>query len=191
MDRVKFLVDALEITQVQATIFNKLLLDIPNDKLMDFIVFRMSYIEPMQSKELITKNALFDFRKKQYLESVANGEFFFLNTDEVKEFCKTYFKGQDLCYGPADYFDYVIISMDKDGNLINKFVINDGFYLKLTSQEEAKVYLWLFENQKRIGDIKVVPYFENKSKILIENKKEDITINDNVLKLLGSKKWEH
>lgn len=186
MDRVKFLVDALEITQVQATIFNKLLLDIPNDKLMDFIVFRMSYIEPMQSKELITKNALFDFRKKQYLESVANGEFFFLNTDEVKEFCKTYFKGQDLCYGPGNYYDYVIIAMDKDGVLINKFCMNDGYYLKLNSKEESEVYSWLFENQKRIGVVKIVPYFESKTK-QIENKQDD-KIDNKILQLLGSKK---
>lgn len=187
MDRVKFLIEALEINKTQAMIIDAMIKDIPDDKLMDFIVYRINFIEPMQSKELITKNALFSFRKKQYLQMIKQNDSFFKSVDDLKHFCKAYFKGQDLCYGASDFFDYVIIAMDKDCNLINKFVVNDGFYLKLTSQEEAKVYLWLFENQKRIGDIKIVPYFESKTKALVESKREEI-IDNRVLNLLRNTK---
>ncbi len=161
--------EALEINKTQATITSKLIEDIPNNKLTGFIVYRMNFIEPMKSKDLITKEAVFSFRKIMYLNKIKKGTFEFKNVEEVKTFCQTYFKNKDLCYGAEGYYDYVIIGMDKDGNLINKYATNDfGNFLKLESDKEERVYNWLFENPERIGDIKAVPYYETPNKVLIE-----------------------
>lgn len=181
--------DGLEINRVQAMIINEMLRDVSNDSLFNFLAFRTNYIEPMHSKELITKNALFDFRKIQMLQSIENGVGGFAALEDVKQFCKTYFKGQDLCYGAANYYDYVIIAMDKDGNLINKFDMRDGFYQKLNSFEEQEVYSWLFENQKRIGTVKTIPYKETKR--AVGTKKEDNIIGDKVLNLIKGSSYEN
>ncbi len=186
MDRIRFLMDALEINQVQAMITSKLIEDIPDSKLTDFIVYRMNFVEPMKSKELITKEAVFSFRKIMYLNKIKKETFEFKNIEEVKTFCQTYFKNQDLCYGADGYYDYVIIGMDKDGNLINKYAVNNyGNFLKLESDKEQRVYKWLFENPKRIGDIKIVPYYETPTSLQIEQKEDLNKIDTRVSKKLS------
>ncbi len=58
MNRIEFLMQGMEINEVQASLVSELISDIPNNQLKNFLIFRMSYIEPMMSKELITKTAL-------------------------------------------------------------------------------------------------------------------------------------
>lgn len=182
MNRINFLQQALEINQTQATIINKMIQDVPNDKLLDFIVFRTNYIEPMQSKELITKNALFDFRKNQHMENIRIGRMKLESLNQLKDFCQTYFKNKNLCYGPASFYDYVIISIDKDGNLFNNFNLK-----RLDSADESKVYNWLFENQNRIGVIEQIEYYDEPMKL--ESKRfEDEIKSDEVKQLMNKTK---
>lgn len=180
MDRVNFLKEALEVNSVQATVINKMIQDVPDDKLLDFIVFRTNYIEPMQSKELITKNALFDFRKNQHMENIRIDRMKLKSMEELKNFCQTYFKNKQLCYGASSFYDYVIISIDRDGNLFNNYSLK-----RLDSVDENKVYKWLFENQNRIGVIKQVEYYETQMKL--ESKKFDDEIKNDDIKQLMSK----
>jgi hypothetical protein len=155
MDRIEFLKQGLEVNELQATLISELISDIPDNQLKNFLIFRMQYIEPMMSKELITKRALFDYRKIQTEKRVQSGERVFETVEDLVKFVETYYKGKDLGSGLASYEDFVIIGVDKEGNLLNKFVVNEyGNYLKLDSSEEAKVYKYLFENQNRIGDVK-------------------------------------
>ena len=59
MNRVQFLMQGLEINEVQASLVSELIKDIQNDKLKDFFgVFVCSFIDQYKSKELITKEAL-------------------------------------------------------------------------------------------------------------------------------------
>lgn len=192
MDRIKFIMQGIGINEVQATLISELIKDIPNDRLKEFLIFRLNYVEEFKSNELITKTALFEFRKKQHLQAIQNNQFRFNSVDEVIVFCKTYFKNKDLCYGAANFFDYVVIYMDKDSNLLNKFKLTEQCnYSKLDSFDELKVYNWLFENQNRIGVVKNIPYFEDKSKYQLEyqnmpnNLKELKQLNSEVGKLKG------
>jgi hypothetical protein len=155
MNRIEFLKQGLNCNEIQASIVSELIKDIPNNQLREFLIFRMNYVEPMKSSELITKTALYEFRRLQMEKRVQAGEKVFTSPEEIAKFVKTYYKGKDLGNGLATYEDFVIIGVDKEGNLLNKFVVNEyGSYLKLDSSEEAKVYKYLFENQNRIGDVK-------------------------------------
>lgn len=183
--RINFISQALEINKVQAELLNMQMKDIPDNELKNFFVFRMNYIEPNMSKELITKNALFDFRKKQILNSIANGSFEFKDIEQLKKFCTTYFKNKDLCNGASNYFDYVVIGMNKDGDLINKFKTNEsGHFLKIGSEKESEVYTWLFHNQKRLGVVNIIPYYDTNMKYQLENKSNQIQ-SDKMLGLLN------
>lgn len=166
MDRTEFIAQALEINLVQASLLSEMIIDIPDEKLKDFLVFRMKYIEPMMSKELITKKALFEYRRLQYESGIKNGSFKFKNTDEVKEFLMTYYKGKEIGNGLGKFYDYVVIGLDQDGNFINKYVVEEftGKYRKLNSEDVNDVISYLFKNQDKLGSVKHLPYKEEKPK---------------------------
>lgn len=63
MNRIEFLAKGLDVNEIQATLISELIKDIPDDKLKDFLVFRMGFIDQYKSKELITKEALFEYQK--------------------------------------------------------------------------------------------------------------------------------
>lgn len=187
MNRIKFISQALEINEVQAELLNAELQEFPDDKLKDFFKFRMKFIQPQRSKEVTTKMALFEFKKFFYLARIKKGKTQFNSIDEVKVFCDTYFRNEDLCYGAGSFFDYVVIGMDKDGNLINKYFQNNGFFEKLTSHKESEVYEWLFKNQNRIGVIKNIPYYETSLKCLVGEKTYE-NIDGEILGLMRGEK---
>jgi len=160
MNRVEYLKLALEINEVQADLLNDLISDIPNEKLKEFLVFRMNYVQPMMSKELITKTALFDFKRKLVETQLRAGVNVFKDIYEVKEFLLTFYKGKEVANGAGNYYDFVVIAMDKDGELINKYVQNEhGTYKKLSNDETGTVLTWLFKYQHRIGVVEYVPYY--------------------------------
>ena len=197
MNRIEFLMQGLDINEVQASLLSELISDIPNHQLKNFLVFRMKYIEPMMSKDLITKTALFEYRKMKILRRVHSGEKVFSTIEQVQNFLETYYKGKEIGYGLGSYYDFVVIGMDKDCNLLNKYVINEhGSYAKINGDGKAMIYNFLLERQERIG---VVKYFTREEaeqkKQLIESKKEvvktidvkDKSINSKVMDMMKDK----
>ena len=176
MNRIEFLMQGMEINEVQASLVSELISDIPNNQLKNFLIFRMSYIEPMMSKELITKTALFEYRRIEMQKRLEAGEKPFETAEQIQNYVETYYKNKDFGYGLGNYFDFVVLALDKDCNILNKSYINEhGSYLKLESSEKAVVYQYLLENQSRIGAVK---YYSRKQveeeKKLLENKKSEI-----------------
>lgn len=191
MNRIDFLMQGLEINNVQASLVSELISDVPNEELKNFLVYRMGFIGQYKSKELVTKEAIFGYRKMQIENRLRAGENVFKFVGEVKTFVETYYKGSDIGYGLASYFDYVIIALNNDCELINKYATTEnGNYRKLNSIESAKIYQWLFENQNRIGDIKIVEYYDTETKLIAPTPKDDNVIDADVMNLLkgGNKK---
>jgi hypothetical protein len=190
MNRVQFLMQGLEISEIQASLVNELIAEVPNEELKNFLVFRMSFIEQYKSKELITKQALFEYQKLQTQKRLQAGEKLFKDAQEVKTHIEMFYKGKDVGYGIASYYDYVVIGLNDDCELINKYSTTEsGNYRKLNSVESAKVYEWLFENQHRIGVVKIVPYFDTETLQIAPVEKDDV-IDGKVLNLIkgGNKK---
>lgn len=193
MNRVDYLSMALDINSVQADLLSDLISDIPDNKIKEFLSFRMNYIEPMMSKELVTKRALFDFRRKSYEARLRAGEIVFQNIEELKDYLLTYYKGKDIANGAGNYYDYVVIAMDKDGELVNKYVQNEhGTYKKLNNGETGAVYFWCLNNQHRIGLVEHIPYFNPDKVKLLQNSQasklleivHDESINKNIASMM-------
>ena len=164
MNRIQTIKEALGVNETQALITAELLKPLKDEDIIPFFAYRTSFIQPKQSSELITKNAVAAFRKQRALEAIRDGKFSFKNIEQLVEFVKTFFRNERLCYGTV-YKDFVIIGVDEYGNLINHYQINQaGKPVQLSSDSEAEVYAWLFENQKRIGVIKYVSEREVKEK---------------------------
>lgn len=164
MNRMQTIKEALGVNETQALITAELLKPLKDEDIIPFFAYRTSFIQPKQSSELITKNAVAAFRKQKALEAIRDGKFSFKNIEQLVEFVKTFFRNERLCYGTV-YKDFVIIGVDEYGNLINHYQINQaGKPVQLSSDSEAEVYAWLFENQKRIGVIKYVSEREVKEK---------------------------
>lgn len=164
MNRIQTIKEALGVNETQALITAELLKPLKDEDIIPFFAYRTNFIQPKQSSELITKNAVAAFRKQKALEAIRDGKFSFKNIEQLVEFVKTFFRNERLCYGTV-YKDFVIIGVDEYGNLINHYQINQaGKPVQLSSDSEAEVYAWLFENQKRIGVIKYVSEREIKEK---------------------------
>lgn len=164
MNRIQTIKEALGVNETQALITAELLKPLKDEDIIPFFAYRTSFIQPKQSSELITKNAVAAFRKQKALEAIKEGKFSFKSVEQLVEFVKTFFRNERLCYG-ATYKDFVIIGVDEYGNLINHYHINQaGKPVQLSSDDEVEVYAWLFENQKRIGVIKYVSEREVKEK---------------------------
>lgn len=178
MNRIQTIKEALGVNETQALITAELLKPLKDEDIIPFFAYRTSFIQPKQSSELITKNAVAAFRKQKALEAISEGKFSFKNIEQLVEFVKTFFRNERLCYGTV-YKDFVIIGVDEYGNLINHYQINQaGKPVQLSSDSEAEVYAWLFENQKRIGVIKYVSEREVKEK---EQAKIEAANNVNLL----------
>ena len=164
MNRIQTIKEALGVNETQALITAELLKPLKDEDIIPFFAYRTNFIQPKQSSELITKNAVAAFRKQRALEAIRDGKFSFKNIEQLVEFTKTFFRNEKLCYG-ATYKDFVIIGVDEYGNLINHYHINQaGKPVQLSSDDEAGVYAWLFKNQKRIGVIKYISEREIKEK---------------------------
>ena len=177
MNRIQTIKEALGVNETQALITAELLKPLKDEDIIPFFAYRTNFIQPKQSSELITKNAVAAFRKQRALEAIRDGKFNFKNIEQLVEFVKTFFRNERLCYGTV-YKDFVIIGVDEYGNLINHYQINQtGKPVQLSSDSEAEVYAWLFENQKRIGVIKHVSEREVKEK---EKEQAKIEVANNV-----------
>ncbi|MGF7479075.1 hypothetical protein [Campylobacter concisus] len=178
MNRIQTIKEALGANETQALITAELLKPLKDEDIIPFFAYRTNFIQPKQSSELITKNAVAAFRKQKALEAIRDGKFSFKNIEQLVEFTKTFFRNEKLCYG-ATYKDFVIIGVDEYGNLINHYHINQaGKPVQLSSDDEAEVYEWLFKNQKRIGVIKYISEREVKEK---EQEKIEAANNANLL----------
>ena len=99
MNRVQFLMQGLDVNEVQASLISELIKDIPNDKLKDFLVFRMKFIDQYKSKELITKEALYEYQKLKTQYRLRAGENVFETVEQVQEYVEAHFKGKEIGYG--------------------------------------------------------------------------------------------
>ena len=186
MNRVDFLMQGLNVNAVQASLVSELISDIPNEQLKNFLIFRMKFVEEFKSNELITKTALYEYRRLQMEQRLRDGEEPFDTVEQVQNFVETYYKNKDIGYGLGKYYDFVVLGLDKDCNILNKYHINEhGSYYKLKSDEKAIVYDFLFKNQSRIGVVKYYTREEIENKLkMIESQKEkviEIDYKDNTI----------
>lgn len=191
MNRVEFLMQGLDVNEVQASLISELIKDIPNDKLKDFLVFRMKFIDQYKSKELITKEALYEYNKLKIQHRLKAGEDVFETVEQVQEYVEAHFKGKEIGYGLGQYKVFVVIAMDRDCNLLNTYYAPNGNFYKLNSTEKQKVYQFMFENQHRIGDVKYIPYYDNAPKLEAPKQEDDKGyIAPKVLEMINKTKKE-
>ena len=191
MDRIDFIKKALDVNEVKAAIINELIKDIPDSKLADFFAYRLNFVDEKMSVELITKKAIFEYKRLLIQARLKNGEKIFKSIPELKRFLQDYYKGKDIasCGGSSGFLEFVVIGMDKEGNLINRSAKTDfGAFEKLTAYEEAKFITWLLENQHRISFIDYEAV-NRKNEILreLENKFKEQEIETTQAKIADNK----
>lgn len=187
--RMIIIKEALECNNTQALVYSELLKEISDEDLIDFFKFRLNFIEQYTSKELVTKKALIAYKQNQILSALAGGIRVFNDKERMINFIKTVFKGKDFCYGAKGYRDFVIFGLDDNGEILNKYALDDfGRFMKLNSDESAEIYNWLYENQHRIGIIKHISKAETDK---IAQAKKIAPVNNNNNKIAMSAKTKN
>lgn len=144
------------LTRAKIIKYDRMLKMIPNEKLIDFSIYMDSFRGEFVSTELAMYRALTEYKKAVALNMIRKGESYFKSIKEVEEFIKEAFRGRDLFSGGngAPYIEGVVICVDKDGELRNKYIVNqNGVFQRLDSEDCQRVYQFLFENQNRIGAV--------------------------------------
>jgi len=190
MNRIQFLMQGLDINEVQASLVSELIKDVPNENLKDFLVFRMRFIDQFKSKELITKEALFEYQKNKIEHRLRQGEKVFFNIEDMQNYIETYYKGKEIGYGLGNYKDFVIVALDRECNLLNTYYAPNGSFYKLNSVEKQIIYNFLFENQHRIGDVKQIAYYDDDIKQIENHNKleSDDCISPKMIEFLKNNK---
>jgi len=175
-----------DITQGDITIYDEVLRLISTDKLPQFAVSLIRNGGEMMRPDQMISTAVKKFEREAITETMRNGKRI-SNIEKFIEFIQYSFRGKSICNNVLGiYKPYVIIGMDRDGNLVNQFN-----WKKLSSEDEAIFYDWAFKNQSQIGIVKHVEQIEEQLKI--ENKApdavEDLTIvSSKVAKMIGQSK---
>lgn len=186
--RMIIIKEALECNNTQALVYSELLKEISDEDLIDFFKFRLNFIEQYTSKELATKKALIAYKQNQIFNALAGGIRVFNDKERMISFIKTVFKGKEFCYGAKGYRDFVIFALDDNGEILNKYALDDfGRFMKLNSDESAEIYNWLFENQRRIGVIKHISKAET-DKIAQAKKIAPVNNNNNKIEMSAKTK---
>ena len=172
--RIEILMQGLEVNEVQAFMFDKLLEDIPTDKLIDFLAYRLNFVGEYKSKELATTEAIREYKKLLMLKDLRSNRYKFKDINKMISWIKANFKNQDIGRGLGAYKKKVIIGLDKDLNLVNKNVVNEnGVFKRLDSEDTTMIWQYLFKHQEKIG---VVDYsfniYDEKNTRLPQNQTE-------------------
>lgn len=139
--------------------YNAKLNFVPTDRLIEFSLFADKFRNAYQNTDTLLHKASLAWNKQIFLTMRQKGVRYFKSVEEVAEFCSEAYRGERLCScgSGSGFMDFVVISVDEDGNLRNNYVVlENGTFKRLDSNESATLYTWLFENQDRIGVIKQV-----------------------------------
>ncbi|QKF64576.1 hypothetical protein [Campylobacter corcagiensis] len=175
--------------------YHKVLEGIETDKLIDFSIYMDTFREEFVSVDVAMQRAVNAYKKALILSEIKKGKKALKSIKEVERFCKLAFRGEDLfsgCKG-SPYIEGVVICIDDEGNLRNKFIVNkNGVFQRLDSFDTKRVWEYLFKHQERIG---VIEYKEVKVS-QIEKKDEKLKVLDtntkaykmveNVVKRIGN-----
>lgn len=155
-----------DVTLGDITIYNEVLKLIPTKDLPQFAVSLIrSGGEFMRPDQMISK-AVKEFEHKIITSNMQLGKKI-SDFEKFKEFMQYSFRNKVICNNLTGIFKpFVTIGMDRDGYLVNQFI-----WKKVSSETEQQIYVWLFENQDKIG---IVEHISIKSDVKLIEKKEDV-----------------
>ena len=187
MNRTEFFRELMDVTMAQAMVFESMVKDIPDSKLVDFGRFIVERYEPKKAKMLVIKEAIADFRRMTTERSLQKGAARFQSMDEMVRYIKAHYRGKEIVSGPAGYHDFVVIGMDKDGRLVNHYALDEyGRPKRLGGDDEMEVYAWLYANQHTIGVVRyVLPQTVSHGYGIGNENLTDKRISQKITKLIG------
>lgn len=191
--RLNMIAELFNITNIKIELYSMMLKDIATDELVNFYSFVLDKKAQYESLEVCTKRCVKEYKAIQLLTKIYQNVYRFSDIDVMIGFIKHNFKGKDLGYGLEPFLDFVIIAVDEEGNLRNKYRLNEfNKPSVLNCDEEAMVYNFLFKNQERIGVIKYISEKDTPRQKALEidyKKMNELAINNKILSIAKVKKF--
>ena len=98
-----------------------------------------------------------EWSKIVFLKMREKGLNFFSDITTLAVFCKEVYRGSRLCNGGkgSGFLENTIISVDTNGVLRNEWVLENGVFQRLTSDEENRLFEYLLAHQEKIGVVQI------------------------------------
>lgn len=185
--KAKFLAELMEVPVATAMVFAQMIPEIPYDRIVDFGRFIVEGYEPKKSKILAVKEAVVAYRRSMTELAIRSGKMRFDDREEMIRWIVRHYRGMELVSGPASYMRHVVIGVDEEGRLVNKYVLDEhGRYKPLDHESSMEVYIWLFSNQHRIGDVEhITPSESIGSTAKAIGRSQEKSIDDSVSRMIG------
>lgn len=141
--------------------------DIPTEYLKHFTVYVMKNYDKFKKPIKNITDASQEYKKRLRIAFIQKGEENLTSVEETRAFLQEFFKGCKIANCITGlYQPFVSISLDENGTFINDYANK-----KLNSAEENDFYFWCFQNQIRIGDVKIIKT-ETIERLILENNKK-------------------
>lgn len=177
-------------SEVKALQYLALLNGIPDSEIINFANYALKHKREFDSRDSYVARAVESFKASLALMAIREGKFSFKDRAEMVAFIKQNFRGKELVSGAKPFLPYVVIALDENATLVNKFRVTDyGKFIPLSSDDVTLVYDYLFANQQRIGDVKYISQSEynkvakEQNRLLGSTKKDEVVSapNDKIL----------
>lgn len=148
------------------TMIDGLLSDVPTQYLKHFTEYVLKNYDKHKKPIVNITSVSQEYKKRLQLIQIQSGEFKIKTVEETKAFLLEFFKGQEICNCVDGlYLAFVVIELNEKEEFVNKYS-----FKKLDSLEVSDFIHWCFLNQKRIGDVKLIPS-ETVQALMLENQK--------------------
>lgn len=176
-DRIQLLKELFNLnSDIKALQYSEFVKGIPTNELIKFSTYALQNAREYETQDKFVARTAKEFLAFLNITALQHKAFRFDTKEAMIAFVRENFRNKEICNGEPNsefgkgngFFPYVVLAIDKDGDLFSRYQMR-----KITDCE-AVFYNWLFENQHKIGVVKIISETEylNTKQLQNENKKQ-------------------
>lgn len=158
-DRLRLIKELFNLqSDIKALQYSEFVKGIPSGELIKFSTYALQNAREYETQDKFVARTAKEFLAHLNLIALQKRAFRFESIDAMISFVRENFKGKELTNGEPKsekgkgngFMPYVVLGIDKDGDLFSRY------QMRKVTDCEAEFYGWLFENQHKIGVVKLI-----------------------------------
>lgn len=158
-DRLRLIKELFNLqSDIKALQYSEFVKGIPSEELIKFSTYALQNAREYETQDKFVARTAKEFLAHLNLIALQKRAFRFESIDAMISFVRENFRGKELTNGEPKsekgkgngFMPYVVLGIDKDGDLFSRY------QMRKVTDCEAEFYGWLFENQHKIGVVRLV-----------------------------------